>query len=116
MTVGELLTALRSPWQNPYADSVECQSHQSRFRPVCCPRIPFQVPVFLQLSSSLGQNPRHFAVGRCVLQKLTHPAYISLQLFSALVEPDEPTAVVITMAAKITFRILHDIFELRLVT
>jgi hypothetical protein len=74
------------------------------------------MPLFLQLSSSLGQNPRHFGVGRCVLQKFTHPAYISLQLFSALTEPDEPTAVVITMAAKITFRILYGIFELRLVT
>jgi hypothetical protein len=74
------------------------------------------MPVLLQLSSSLGQNPRHFGVGRWVLQKFTHPAYILLQLFSALAEPDEPTAAVITTAAKITFRILHGIFELRLVT
>jgi hypothetical protein len=71
------------------------------------------VPVFLQLSSSLGQNPRHFGVGRCVLQKFKHPAYISLQLFSALAESGEPTAVVITTAAKITLRILPGIFQLR---
>jgi len=93
--------------QNLYADSMECQSHQSRFRPLCCPLIPFQVPVLLQLSNSLGQNPRHFGVGRCVLQKFTHPAYISLQLFSAFAESDEPTVVVITTTTKITLRILY---------
>jgi hypothetical protein len=74
------------------------------------------VPVFLQLSSSLGQNPRHRGTGRCVLQKFTHFAYISLQLCSALAEADEPTPVVIIAAAKITLRIFHGIFQLRLVT
>jgi hypothetical protein len=78
--------------------------------------MPFQMPVFLQLSSSAGQNPSHRGVGNFVLQKVTHLAYISLQLFSAFAEPGQPTAaVVISRVAKITLLIPHGALQLRLV-
>jgi hypothetical protein len=71
-------------------------------RPVHCRRLPYQLPVALQLSNSAGQNAKHLLViSAFVVQNRMHEAYTWLQLVGALIaESTKPIVIAIKKATR----------------